>query len=244
MVRSKCFFPFSFQSSIRISYKHCSLAVTEQLIRKKSEHNELMISTLEELSLHQEDIEQIEHIQNWCKDLKILLLQHNLIPKIENLSKLKKVEYLNLAVNSIERIENLEQLESLTKLDLTLNFIGDLFSVENLRPNYNLHELILTGNYCCDYAGYRDFVIHTLPQLRLLDGVEVKTSDRIAAARNYEASRAEIERLQVEQQCKREEQKKRVQEQRLKDAMENVGLTEEEINERFAFFFPSTNTPT
>ena len=58
------------------------IAVTEKLIRKKSEHNELLIFTLEELSLHQENIEKIEHIQNWCRELKILLLQSNLIPKI------------------------------------------------------------------------------------------------------------------------------------------------------------------
>lgn len=56
--------------------------VTIELIRKRSEHNEGEIGTLEEISLHQEDITKIEHLQNWCKDLKILLLQSNLIFKI------------------------------------------------------------------------------------------------------------------------------------------------------------------
>lgn len=56
-------------------------------MRKKSEHNECIISTLEELSLHQEDIEKIEHLQNWCRDLEILLLQSNLISKIGNKEK-------------------------------------------------------------------------------------------------------------------------------------------------------------
>lgn len=67
-------------------------------------------------------------------------MHSNLISKIENLHKLKKLEYLNLGLNNIEIIENLEQLESLTKLDLTLNFIGNLQSVENLRTNYNLSK--------------------------------------------------------------------------------------------------------
>lgn len=58
------------------------VAVTEELIRKKSEHNEGIISTLEELSLHQEDVEKIEHINNWCRDIQILYLQANLIAKI------------------------------------------------------------------------------------------------------------------------------------------------------------------
>lgn len=52
------------------------------MVRKKSEHNELEICTLEELSLHQENIEKIEHIHNWCKDLQILLLQGNIIARI------------------------------------------------------------------------------------------------------------------------------------------------------------------
>lgn len=129
-------------------------SVTEELIRKKSEHNESLIGTLEELSLHQENIERIDHIQNWCRDLRILLLQSNLISRIENLHKLKKLEYLNLAINNIEVVENLHALESLEKLDLTLNFIGALTTVvDALQTNYNLRELHLTGNPCQDYPG-------------------------------------------------------------------------------------------
>lgn len=206
--------------------------VTEQLIRKKSEHNELIISTLEELSLHQEDIEKIEHIQNWCRDLNILLLQNNLISKIENLHKLKKLTYLNLAVNNIETIENLDQLESLQKLDLTLNFIGMLSSVENLRDNYNLRELILTGNYCCSYDGYRKFVISALPQLKLLDGIEIKRTDLIMAKKEFGELRHSIERQQSEQQIKREEQKTRVDRRLAVEAKLNERLTADEINER------------
>jgi len=33
-------------------------SVTEELIRKRSEHNEGLVSTLEEISLHQQDIEK------------------------------------------------------------------------------------------------------------------------------------------------------------------------------------------
>lgn len=65
-----------------IMVKYVAVAVSEDLVRKRSEHNECVISTLEELSLHQEDIEKIQHLQNWCRDLKILLLQSNLISKI------------------------------------------------------------------------------------------------------------------------------------------------------------------
>lgn len=186
--------------------------VTEKLVRKKSEHNELMISTLEELSLHQEDIEKIEHIHNWCRDLKILLLQSNLISKIENVNKLKKLEYLNLALNNVEVIENLEMLESLHKLDLTLNFIGNLRSVENLKDNYNLRELHLIGNPCDHYHGYRNYVIDVLPQLTILDGEEIKISDKLHAKDNYDLEL--IAKAEVEYLRNRDKQKDRVVQQR------------------------------
>lgn len=147
--------------------------VTEDLIRKKAEHNEKIIGTLEELSLHQEDVEKIEHLHNWCREIQILYLQANLIGKIENLNKLKKLQYLNLAINNIEKIENLSRCESLEKLDLTLNFIGDLESISSLANNINLKHLYLTGNPCCDYPNYRNFVIGKLPQIKTLDSCEI-----------------------------------------------------------------------
>lgn len=213
------------------------LPVTEQLIRKHSEHNELIIGTLEELTLHQEDIEKIENIQHRCHHLKILYLQNNLIAKIENLHKLKKLEYLNLSLNNIEIIENLEQLESLKKLDLTLNFIGHLQSVTNLRDNYNLRELILTGNYCANYTGYRNFVIVTLPQLNNLDGCEITRGDRIIALNEYDECCKGIFQQQIEQKIKRDAQKCRVAQTKIDNAQTYTTLTDDEINERLDVSF-------
>lgn len=190
--------------------------------------------------MHQENIERIENVQEFCRELKILLLQSNLIPKIgnnsirfparnfysilqfhfppycihpENLNKLKKLEYLNLAINNIEKVENLSACESLQKLDLTLNFIGDLTSIESLKENLHLEELFLTGNPCTgmmgllplniyqliilDYPCYRDYVIIALPQLKSLDGREVTRTERFKAQQNFDANRREVIQLQV-----------------------------------------------
>ncbi|RZC37238.1 tilB -like [Asbolus verrucosus] len=184
--------------------------ITEELIRKKSEHNEGIIGTLEELSLHQEDVEKIEHINNWCKEIQILYLQANLIPKIENLNKLKKLEYLNLAINNIEKIENLQRCESLEKLDLTLNFIGDLESVCSLGNNINLKHLYLTGNPCCDFDGYREYVIAKLPQLETLDATEITKSERIKAKQNIGRVEEKIKEAQEKYKKFRTEQKERL----------------------------------
>ncbi|NXA58103.1 TILB protein, partial [Mohoua ochrocephala] len=161
------------------------LSVTEDLVRRRAEHNNCEIFSLEEISLHQQEIEKLEHLDKWCRDLKILYLQNNLIPKIENVGKLKKLEYLNVALNNIERIENLEGCEELKKLDLTANFIGELSSIASLKCNIHLKELFLVGNPCTEFEGYRQFVVATLHQLKYLDSKEIERSERIKALQNY-----------------------------------------------------------
>jgi protein TilB len=78
--------------------------ITEDLLRKRAEHNEGMLSTLEEISLHQQDLVKIENFDVLCRHLKILYLQNNIIEKLENLNKLKELEYLNMALNNISVI--------------------------------------------------------------------------------------------------------------------------------------------
>jgi protein TilB len=48
-----------------------------------------MLSNLEEVALHQQNILRIEQLGHLCPKLKILYLQNNLIARIENLNKLK-----------------------------------------------------------------------------------------------------------------------------------------------------------
>ncbi|KAM9626956.1 dynein axonemal assembly factor 11 isoform 1-T1 [Trichechus inunguis] len=200
--------------------------ITEDLIRRNAEHNDCVIFSLEELSLHQQEIEKLEHIDKWCRDLKILYLQNNLIGKIENVSKLKKLEYLNLALNNIEKIENLEGCEGLTKLDLTVNFIGELSSIRTLKHNIHLKELFLMGNPCADFEGYRQFVVATLQQLKWLDGKEIERSERIKALQNYPVIEQQI-REQEKAYClkrakdKEEAQRKLEEEQENKDKKES-----------------------
>ena len=159
--------------------------LNESLLRKRSEHNDGLLFELEEISLHQEEIEKIEAVGKLCKHLKILMLQNNIIGKIENVNKLKELEYLNLALNNITKIENLEGCESLRKLDLTMNFIDfdELqSSMSNLSGLYNLEDLYLIGNPFCsswDSIKYRSYVIGRLPQLKQLDGRQVTPSERI-----------------------------------------------------------------
>ncbi|GBF99762.1 hypothetical protein Rsub_12390 [Raphidocelis subcapitata] len=158
--------------------------ITEHMIRRRAEHNEGLLATLEEVALHQQSIERIELLGRLCPRLRILYLQNNLISKIENLHKLKDLSYLNLALNNITKVQNLQRCESLAKLDLTANFIpkAGLLSLASLEVSYALRELFLVGNPCADWPGYRQYVLGVLPQLTRLDGKAVTPSERIAAA--------------------------------------------------------------
>eukprot|EP00605_Chrysophyceae_sp_TOSAG23-4_P002569 GSChrysophyteH1.ASY1.ANO1.2834.1 assembled CDS len=155
--------------------------ITRDLLRKRAEHNEGMVSTLEEVTLHQEEIESInEVIGMTCRKLKILYLQNNIIPKIENLFHCKELEYVNLALNNISKIEGLQNCEALKKLDLTMNFI-DLDelkeSMEHLQLRDRLRDLYMMGNPSeANWAGFKTYVVGKLPQLTNLDGTDITRS--------------------------------------------------------------------
>ena len=177
--------------------------ITLELVRKRSEHNAGLVSTLEELALHQEELQSIGAIlgRTCGKTLKILLLQNNVIERMiaSELKFFKSLEYLNLALNNIHCIErgSLSGMECLRKLDLTLNFI-DLdsleASVDELGRCQSLQELFLIGNPCMGsldsgslskqsqgWSGCRAYVVAQLPNLEYLDGLEIKRSERITA---------------------------------------------------------------
>ncbi|XP_061151229.1 dynein axonemal assembly factor 11 [Syngnathus typhle] len=220
--------------------------ITEDLIRRRAEHNECEIFSLEEVSLHQQDIERIEHIERWCRDLKILYLQNNLIPRIENVGRLKKLEYLNLALNNIEVIENLQGCENLQKLDLTVNFVGRLSSVESLKENVHLRQLFLVGNPCTLFEGYRKYVVATLPQLKCLDGTEVTRSERIVANQGLEELRRRIleqEDQYLRKKAQEEEANSKQAEEPPNGAPEPQNESDEERLEKEFWHTPCAFTP-
>ena len=158
--------------------------ITQDLLRKRAEHNEKMLSTLEEISLHQQNIKEIRNLDVYCRHLKILYLQNNLIEEMSGLNKLKELEYLNLAVNSIAKIAGIKRCESLNKLDMTLNFVDieDLQeSCEEMEWCENLNDVYFTGNPCTDWEHYREYVIAKVPQIMRLDGDDVTRSERLTA---------------------------------------------------------------
>lgn len=159
--------------------------ITRKLLRKRAEHNEGMLSTLQEISLHQEELESINEVLGMtCRKIRILYLQNNIIPKMENLFHLKDLSYLNLALNNISKIEGLQNCEFLAKLDLTINFVDfDTLkeSIEHLVPLTKLQELYMMGNPATTWDKFNSYVIAKLPQLTTIDGTSITRSMQIVA---------------------------------------------------------------
>jgi protein TilB len=179
--------------------------ITLALLRKRSEHNEGLVSSLEELALHQEELQSVGPVlgRTCGKTLKILLLQNNVIERMEpaELKLFRSLKYLNLALNNVTKVEGISGMEWLRKLDLTLNFIDvDALeeSADELSKCRSLEELFLLGNPCMGvsndgdvtsspsqeqlgWKGCRAFIVARLPNLQYLDGKEIKRSERIFA---------------------------------------------------------------
>ena len=56
--------------------------ISREFLLKRAEHNEGDLETLEEITLHQFDLEKIELLDKFCPNLQIILLQNNVIGKI------------------------------------------------------------------------------------------------------------------------------------------------------------------
>ncbi|XP_063782279.1 leucine-rich repeat-containing protein 49 isoform X2 [Pseudophryne corroboree] len=78
--------------------------------------------------------------------LRLLYLQHNFIKKIQSISSLQRLIFLDLYDNHIEEISGLSALKSLRVLMLGKNRIQKISNLENLK---NLDVLDLHGNQIC-----------------------------------------------------------------------------------------------
>jgi len=177
--------------------------MTLKLIRKRAEHNEGIISTLEELTLHQEELVAIEPcLGTTCRKLKILYLQNNIISKIQHLHHLKDLEYLNMALNNVSKIEGLDKCEFLNKLDLTVNFVDvdELeSSMDHLSEREHLKDLYMMGNPAqANWPGFKNYVIARLPQLQFLDGEAITRSMQIVAKQQLPKLAVELRSLAQE----------------------------------------------
>ncbi|OQR89870.1 hypothetical protein ACHHYP_05985 [Achlya hypogyna] len=168
-------------------------------------------STLTRLCLSDQDLTSIEGLA--LPHLRQLLLDHNRIKVIENLEGCPKLQKLWLTHNRITAITGLDGCTDLRELWLQHNHIAKIG--DGLSRLTNLHSLALARNdiatfeelsrlahlpHLCSLSlhdehygsnpithesGYKTYVLNQLPQVRVLDGLEVLPQDQHVAEDAY-----------------------------------------------------------
>ena len=71
--------------------------ITRDLLRRRAEHNDGIVRTLREVSLHRQNLEAIDAcVQRDCRELRILLLHDNQIRKLGASSLSSCVAFKNI----------------------------------------------------------------------------------------------------------------------------------------------------
>jgi U2 small nuclear ribonucleoprotein A' len=110
-------------------------------------------------------------------------LSYNEIKKLENLPSLKCLRMLLLTNNHVSEIgEGLaESLSNLEVLGLAGNHVVQLAEVERLVGLTKLNTLTLAGKSITMRRYYREYIIHKLPQLHVLDDCEIRAHVSVVA---------------------------------------------------------------
>ncbi|GAB9469056.1 U2 small nuclear ribonucleoprotein a' [Globisporangium polare] len=110
-------------------------------------------------------------------------LSDNEIKKLENFPRLRRLRMLLLHNNHIAKFQDnlAESIANLEYLILTGNRIAQLSELDRLACFAKLDTLALGGNPVTKRKYYREYVIHKLPQLKVLDFKKIKPHDREAA---------------------------------------------------------------
>jgi len=133
-----------------------------------------------EITLRGNKISVIENLGATQDGFDTLDLSDNEIQKMENFPLLRRLRTLFLHNNHIVSIatklgESLPRLEALL---LTNNLFETLADLNPLGEFTSLRLLSLLNNPVTKLKNYRQYVIHLLPQLKVLDFLKVKASEK------------------------------------------------------------------
>ncbi|XP_078355425.1 U2 small nuclear ribonucleoprotein A'-like [Oculina patagonica] len=146
-----------------------------------------------ELDLRGYKIPVIENLGATLDQFDTIDMSENDIRKLEGFPLLKRLKSLLLNNNRICRIaEKLEEsLPHLETIVMTSNSMQELKELDPLRSIKTLQYLSLLRNPVTNKPHYRLYVIHKLPQLRVLDFQRIKQRERDAAKRMFSGKRGQ-----------------------------------------------------
>ncbi|XP_046864115.1 U2 small nuclear ribonucleoprotein A'-like [Xenia sp. Carnegie-2017] len=143
-----------------------------------------------EIDLRGYKIPVIENVGATLDQFDTINFSDNDIKKLEGFPLLKRLKSLIMNNNRVCRIgEGLATcLPNLETLVLTNNSMNDLSDLDALKSVKTLRYLSLMRNPILNKPNYRLYVIHSLPQIRVLDFQRIKLREREAATRLFEES--------------------------------------------------------
>jgi U2 small nuclear ribonucleoprotein A' len=164
------------------------MRITSELIESCYQYTNKATSD-RELRLRALKIEAIENLGATLNQFDCFDLSDNYIRKLENFPLLPRLKCLLLNNNRIFKIaKNLDQsIPNLERLILTSNSIQELGDIDPLSNLKNLKVLSLLDNPVTNKNNYRLYVIHKLPNLKLLDFNKVKQKEREQAMALFES---------------------------------------------------------
>lgn len=144
-----------------------------------------------ELDLRGYKIPVLENLGATLDQFDTIDFSDNEVRKLDGFPLLRRLKTLLMNNNRICRIgENLEQsLPSLRELVLTNNNIQELGDLEPLASVKTLTLLSLLKNPVTNKKHYRLYIIHKIPQIRVLDFQKVKLKERQEAEKMFRGKR-------------------------------------------------------
>lgn len=127
--------------------------------------------------MRQNNISKIENLDDLV--LEELNLSQNQIGKITGLSRLGNLKELDLSKNHIRHLAGLQSIESLRFLNLSLNNIVKVSQLQFIERLRLLTELDFCFNPIQNKKHYTSQVLYHIPQLRMLDGVEIIAEEKV-----------------------------------------------------------------
>ncbi|KAG0570673.1 hypothetical protein KC19_6G179500 [Ceratodon purpureus] len=171
------------------------------------------LPNLRRLFLSGNEISVITGLDN-CTMLEELILDDNVINQVSGISKLQSlwrldlgcnqltscinvgvfttIEQLSIDNNQITSLKGLEGLVSLMELYAQNNRLVKLVEINHVRDLPKLMVVNFCGNAFCDVRDYRLYTVYSLRKLKVLDSVNVDSTE-LAAARNKYTGRLQKE---------------------------------------------------
>lgn len=178
---------------------------------------------LVKLVLSHNEVKQIKNL-SLLGCLKWLDLSFNKIKKIEGLEKCKNISDLVLSFNNISKIEGLESLKKLECLELASNFLENFDDLKRLKdPSFTLlSSLSVKGNVIDAENSYRPKVIALLPSLDFLDQKFIKLTERNSAVKMF---KNDFQLLNVEFDAAKRKLKNKLKEIAQDEKISKAGLS-------------------